>query len=123
MLYEVITYQQNSLKNLFYFESVITSYSIHYTKLYDLSGWVDTKRDLGGLTFIDMRDREGKTQVVFNPEEVNVELMEKAQKLKSEYVIKISGEVRERYSKNLNIPTGEIEVFADGLEVLNSCGA
>ncbi len=88
-----------------------------------LSGWVDTKRDLGGLTFIDMRDREGKTQVVFNPEEVNVELMEKAQKLKSEYVIKISGEVRERYSKNLNIPTGEIEVFADGLEVLNSCGA
>ena len=86
-----------------------------------LSGWVDTKRDLGGLTFIDMRDREGKTQVVFNPEEVIQELMDKAQKAKTEYVIKISGVVRERYSKNQNIPTGDVEVFADSLEVLNSC--
>lgn len=85
-----------------------------------LSGWVDTKRDLGGLTFIDLRDREGTTQIVFDIDIASQEIVETAQKLKNESVIKIKGEVRERYSKNLNMPTGEIEVFATELEILNA---
>ncbi|MGL4568855.1 MAG: aspartate--tRNA ligase, partial [Fusobacteriaceae bacterium] len=84
-----------------------------------LSGWVDTKRDLGGLTFIDLRDREGLTQIVFDIDVADATTVEMAQKLKNESVIKITGTVKERYSKNLNIPTGEIEIFATELEVLN----
>ena len=86
-----------------------------------LSGWVGTKRDLGGLTFVDLRDREGITQVVFDIDVANAEVVETAQKLKTESVIRVEGEVRERYSKNMNIPTGEVEVFATAIEVLNSC--
>lgn len=86
-----------------------------------LSGWVDTKRDLGGLTFIDLRDREGKTQIVFHTDIAEVSVVERAQKLKNESVIKITGIVKERQSKNSNIPTGDIEVFATELEVLNNC--
>ena len=86
-----------------------------------LSGWVDTKRDLGGLTFIDLRDREGITQIVFHIDVADTAVVEAAQKLKTESVIRIEGEVRERFSKNMNIPTGEIEVFATALTVLNSC--
>ena len=86
-----------------------------------LSGWVDTKRDLGGLTFIDLRDREGITQIVFHTDVANTAVVEAAQKLKTESVIRIEGEVRERFSKNMNIPTGEIEVFATALTVLNNC--
>ena len=84
-----------------------------------LSGWVDTKRDLGGLTFIDLRDREGITQIVFDIEEAPANVVEMAQKLKNESVIKITGTVKERYCKNPNMPTGDIEVFADTLEILN----
>ncbi|MGL5125854.1 MAG: aspartate--tRNA ligase [Fusobacteriaceae bacterium] len=84
-----------------------------------LSGWIDTKRDLGGLTFIDLRDREGLTQIVFDIDVADKEVVEAAQKLKNESVIKVVGTVRERYSKNMNIPTGEIEIFATELEVLN----
>ncbi|MGL5088202.1 MAG: aspartate--tRNA ligase [Cetobacterium sp.] len=86
-----------------------------------LSGWVDTKRDLGGLTFIDLRDREGKTQIVFHTDIAEVSIVESAQKLKNESVIKVIGIVKERQSKNANIPTGDIEVFITELEVLNSC--
>ncbi len=86
-----------------------------------LSGWVDTKRDLGGLTFIDLRDREGITQIVFDTDVAENSVVETAQKLKTESVIRIEGEVRERFSKNMNIPTGEIEVFATELTVLNNC--
>ena len=86
-----------------------------------LSGWVDTKRDLGGLTFIDLRDREGITQIVFHTDVADTTVVEAAQKLKTESVIRIEGEVRERFSKNMNIPTGEIEVFATALTVLNNC--
>lgn len=84
-----------------------------------LSGWIDTKRDLGGLTFIDLRDREGITQIVFDIDVAAKDVVEMAQKLKNESVIKVVGVVRERYSKNMNIPTGEIEIFATELEVLN----
>ena len=86
-----------------------------------LSGWVDTERDLGGLTFIDLRDREGKTQIVFHTDVAEVAVVERAQKLKNESVIKVVGVVRERQSKNANIPTGDIEVFVTDLEVLNNC--
>ena len=87
-----------------------------------LSGWVDTKRNVStSLTFIDLRDREGKTQIVFNNELLSEKLLEEVQKLKSESVIKIIGEVKERSNKNPNIPTGEIEVFAKEIEILNAC--
>lgn len=86
-----------------------------------LSGWVDTTRDFGGLTFVDLRDREGKTQVVFDVDVAPKEVIETAQKLKNETVIRVVGKVKERSSKNLNIPTGEIEVFATELTVLNNC--
>ncbi len=84
-----------------------------------LSGWVSTKRDFGGLTFVDLRDREGITQIVFHTDVADAETVETAQKLKTESVIKVEGEVRERYSKNPNIPTGDIEIFATKIEVLN----
>ena len=87
-----------------------------------LSGWVDTKRNVStSLTFIDLRDREGKTQIVFNNELLSEKVLEEVQKLKSESVIRVVGEVKERSNKNLNIPTGEIEVFAKEIEILNTC--
>ena len=73
-----------------------------------LSGWVQRSRDLGGMTFVDLRDRYGLTQLAFN-EEDNKELTEKARKLGREFVIQITGKVIERTSKNKNIPTGEVE--------------
>jgi aspartyl-tRNA synthetase len=84
-----------------------------------LSGWVDNNRDLGGLIFVDLRDRYGITQVVFNPEEVSQELCDLAHSLKYEYVVKVKGIVKERFSKNPNMPTGNIEVFASELEIIN----
>lgn len=87
-----------------------------------LSGWVDTKRNVStNLTFIDLRDREGKTQIVFNNELLSEKVLEEVQKLKSESVIRVIGEVKERSNKNPNIPTGEIEVFAKEIEILNAC--
>lgn len=87
-----------------------------------LSGWVDTKRNVStSLTFIDLRDREGKTQIVFNNELLSEKVLEEVQKLKSESVIRVVGEVKERSNKNLNILTGEIEVFAKEIEILNAC--
>ena len=87
-----------------------------------LSGWVDTKRNVStSLTFIDLRDREGKTQIVFNNELLSEKVLEEVQKLKSESVIRVVGEVKERSNKNPNIPTGDIEVFAKEIEILNAC--
>lgn len=83
-----------------------------------LSGWVQRSRDLGGMTFIDLRDRYGITQLVFNME-TNAPLCEEARKLGREYVISATGTVTERSNKNLKIPTGEIEIFVEKLEVLN----
>ena len=76
-------------------------------------------RDLGGMTFIDLRDRYGLTQLAFNME-VNAELCEQARKLGREFVIQVEGEVIERSSKNKNIPTGEIEINVNKLTVLNA---
>ena len=83
-----------------------------------LSGWVQKARDLGGLTFLDLRDRYGITQVVFNMDE-NAELCQEARKLGREFVVQITGTVRERSSKNPNRATGDIEVEASSLKVLN----
>ena len=84
-----------------------------------LSGWVQRNRDLGGMTFIDLRDRYGVTQLVFNME-VNSSLCEKARQLGREFVIQIEGEVQERSNKNLKIKTGEIEINVTELTVLNA---
>ncbi|MBZ4682935.1 MAG: aspartyl-tRNA synthetase [Fusobacteriales bacterium] len=84
-----------------------------------LTGWVDNRRDLGGLIFLDLRDRTGITQIVFNPENLSEEIINIAHKVKSEYIVKIEGIVKERFSKNPNIPTGNIEVIADSIEIIN----
>ncbi|MFR6018681.1 MAG: aspartate--tRNA ligase [Paraclostridium sordellii] len=83
-----------------------------------LMGWVQKKRNLGGLVFVDLRDRSGICQIIFDTD-VNEEAFSKAEKLGSEYVIAIKGKVAERSSKNPNIPTGDIEVFATELKLLN----
>lgn len=83
-----------------------------------LSGWVQKSRDLGGMTFMDLRDRYGITQLAFNVDE-NSELTGQARKCGREFVIQVEGEVIERSSKNKNIPTGEIEIKVTQLTVLN----
>ena len=83
-----------------------------------LAGWVQRTRKMGGMTFVDLRDRYGITQLVFN-EETNAPLCEEANKLGREYVIQVTGTVNERYSKNNNIPTGDIEIIVNELNVLN----
>ncbi|MCE2962191.1 MAG: aspartate--tRNA ligase [Chitinophagales bacterium] len=84
-----------------------------------LSGWVQNLREFGKLTFLDLRDRYGITQVVFNAEE-NQALYEKAHELGREFVVQVTGLVKERENKNLNIPTGEIEIIASEFSILNS---
>ena len=84
-----------------------------------LAGWVQRARKMGGMTFVDLRDRYGITQLVFNTE-VNAELCERANHLGREFVIQVKGTVSERSSKNANIPTGEIEIIVSELNILNS---
>ena len=84
-----------------------------------LSGWVSHIRKMGGMTFIDLRDRYGITQLSFN-QEVDASLCEQANKLGREWVIQVTGKVQERSSKNTHIPTGEIEIIASSLRVLNA---
>ncbi len=84
-----------------------------------LAGWVQRSRDLGGMTFVDLRDRYGITQLAFNME-VNAELCEQARKLGREYVVQATGTVTERASKNAKIPTGDIEIIVEELRVLNA---
>ena len=85
----------------------------------DVCGWVHRRRDHGGVIFIDLRDREGLLQVVFDPD--TAEIFAQAERLRNEFVIKVSGRVRQRPegTTNANLPTGQIEVLAKGLEVLN----
>ena len=83
-----------------------------------LMGWVQKKRNLGGLVFVDLRDRSGLCQIIFDTD-INAEAFAKAEKLGSEYVVAVKGKVAERSSKNPNMPTGDIEVFATELKVLN----
>ena len=83
-----------------------------------LAGWVQRTRKMGGMTFVDLRDRYGITQIVFN-NEVDADLCEQANHLGREYVIQIEGTVAERSSKNANLPTGEIEIIASKLNILS----
>lgn len=84
-----------------------------------VSGWVQKSRDLGGMTFIDLRDRYGITQLAFNMD-TNADLCESARKLGREFVIQAAGTVIERSSKNKNLPTGEIEIVVENLQILNA---
>ena len=84
-----------------------------------LCGWVHKSRDLGGMTFIDLRDRYGITQLAFNME-VNKEICEQARTLGREYVLKVTGIVKERSNKNLKILTGEVEILVSNIEILNN---
>ncbi len=83
-----------------------------------LAGWVQRSRKMGGMTFVDLRDRYGITQLVFN-DAVDAELCERANKLGREYCIQVKGTVNERESKNANMPTGDIEIIANELNVLS----
>ncbi|MBT7911040.1 MAG: aspartate--tRNA ligase [Verrucomicrobia bacterium] len=93
----------------------------HVGQAITLNGWVHSNRDLGGVLFIDIRDREGRTQAVFDPSDLPTELFETASKLHSESVISVTGKVRVRPdgTKNEKIDTGLVEVVAEQLEVLN----
>src|SRR5947208_2794992 len=93
----------------------------HIGQRVTLSGWVHSRRDLGGLIFIDVRDREGRTQTVFDPSELSKELFEQAGSLRSECVISVTGKVRQRPAgtNNPKIATGEIELAVTALELLN----
>ncbi|KFE97738.1 aspartyl-tRNA synthetase [Chryseobacterium formosense] len=91
----------------------------HLNEEVTLSGWVQTIRDKGFMIWIDLRDRYGITQLVFDQDRSTAELMENAKKLGREFVIQVTGKVIERVSKNPNIPTGEIEILVKKLEVLN----
>ena len=84
-----------------------------------LAGWVQKSRRMGGMTFVDLRDRYGITQLVFNEEHTGAELSAEAQKLGREYVIQVSGVVSERSNKNGNLPTGDIEIEVSSLNILN----
>lgn len=93
----------------------------HIGRPVTLAGWVDARRDLGGVIFIELRDREGRTQVVFNPE-ANQALAEKAHSLRAEFVLRITGTVGQRPAgtENTRLATGQIEVVAETMEVLNA---
>lgn len=84
-----------------------------------LSGWVQTIRDKGFMVWIDIRDRYGITQLVLDEERTSKELLDKAKSLGREFVIQVSGTVIERSSKNPKIPTGEIEILVEELNILN----
>ena len=91
----------------------------HCNTTVHLCGWLSRSRDLGGMTFIDLRDRYGITQLVFNMDD-NAALCLEARKLGREFVLRIEGVVTERSSKNPNLSTGDIEVRVTQLEVLNA---
>ena len=83
-----------------------------------LAGWVQRTRKMGGMTFVDLRDRYGITQLVFN-EAIDKELCDRANKLGREFCIQVEGTVNERESKNKNLPTGDIEIIASKLNILS----
>ncbi|MCO7184031.1 aspartate--tRNA ligase [Tenacibaculum sp. XPcli2-G] len=84
-----------------------------------LSGWVQKSRDKGFMIWVDLRDRYGITQLIFDEERTSKDLMEKAKTLGREFVVQVTGKVIERQSKNANIPTGDVEVLVSSLEILN----
>ncbi|HAX73189.1 MAG TPA: aspartate--tRNA ligase [Firmicutes bacterium] len=91
----------------------------HVGQVVELKGWVAKSRNLGGLVFIDLRDRYGITQLVANPESVSETVLEAANKVRNEYVVAIKGTVAERQSKNPNMPTGDIEILLEELTIIS----
>ncbi|MGF0111700.1 aspartate--tRNA ligase [Streptococcus sp. SGI.013] len=91
----------------------------HVGQILTLKGWVARRRDLGGLIFIDLRDREGIMQLVINPENASAEVVATAEKLRSEYVIEVTGQVEKRGQANDKLPTGEVELHVEQLRILN----
>lgn len=94
--------------------------SEHIGQELTLKGWVGRRRDLGGLIFIDLRDREGIMQLVINPEDVAKDVMEIAESLRSEYVIEVTGIIEERQQANNQIATGAVELKVEQITVLNT---
>ena len=94
--------------------------SEHIGQEITLKGWVGRRRDLGGLIFIDLRDREGIMQLVINPEKVSSDVMATAESLRNEFVIKVTGVVAQREQENTNLPTGAVELKVSALTVLNT---
>lgn len=94
--------------------------SEHVGQEITLKGWVSRRRDLGGLIFIDLRDREGIMQLVINPENVAKEVMETAESLRSEYVIEVTGKVEARTQANDKLATGTVELHVETLTILNT---
>ena len=94
--------------------------SEHIGQEITLKGWVGRRRDLGGLIFIDLRDREGIMQLVINPEEVSSDVMTTAESLRNEFVIEVTGEVAQREQENKNLPTGAVELKVSASTVLNT---
>src|SRR5437773_3293573 len=94
----------------------------HIGQTVTLAGWVHSRRDLGGVIFIDVRDREGRTQTVFDPSDLAKELFDRAAELRSEYVVRVTGKVRARPAgtNNPKIATGEVEIAVSELELLNN---
>ena len=90
----------------------------HVGEIVTLAGWVQRTRKMGGMTFVDLRDRYGITQIVFNNEN-DADLCERANHLGREYVIQVRGAVAERQSKNANMATGDVEIIATELRVLS----
>ena len=90
--------------------------SAHIGQEVVLNGWIQRRRNLGGLIFCDLRDKTGIVQIVFN-QDVPEELFKKADSLRSEFVVGVQGTVKERQSKNKDLPTGDIEVFVDDLVI------
>ncbi len=90
----------------------------HVNETVTLAGWVQKTRKMGGMTFVDLRDRYGITQLVFN-QDVNAELCEKANRMGREWVIQVKGEVAERSNKNPNLSTGDIELIVNELNIIN----
>jgi len=91
----------------------------HKEEMVTLAGWVQKTRDKGFMIWVDLRDRYGITQLIFDEERTPAAVMEKAKSLGREFVIQIKGKVIERESKNANIPTGDVEILVEELEVLN----
>jgi aspartyl-tRNA synthetase len=93
----------------------------HAGKKIALAGWVDRRRDHGELIFLDLRDRSGVAQVVFNPQ-VSKKCHQIAEQVRNEYVLRVSGEVspRPKGTENPKLPSGDIEVIADEVEILNT---
>ncbi|MDH3711700.1 MAG: OB-fold nucleic acid binding domain-containing protein, partial [Cyclobacteriaceae bacterium] len=92
----------------------------HVNKQVILCGWVQKKRDKGGMIWVDVRDRYGLTQLIFEEGKTPPTVLSEVEKLGREYVIQAKGKVIERVAKNLNIPTGEVEIAVDQLTILNA---